>query len=357
MYVCEQKNFYTMKTPILTFMVGLLLALLGACHSTPSVITATGMPYEVVVVATPVVWNDTLGTVLKEELRQPIRGLPQPEPTMRITYVEPNDFSGLMTYVRNILIVDVDGGKYTRLSLRTEKNRWAAGQTVVYLTAPNETVLTDYLKLHQEVLTGYFTRVEMARMAQVMQETYSSHVMDKVKSKFNVMLNVPSDIVSDKDTTDFYWASNNANTGRMDVVVYTFPYTDANTFSQEYLKMMRDSILGANIPGAYPNSHMTTVPFGLSYEAKKLQGKYCGVLRGLWKMEGDMMGGPFVSYARLDEANNRIVVAEGFVYAPETDKRNYIRRLEASLHTLRLPGEFDNPLDEVGEISEKEENE
>ena len=60
---------------------------------------------------------------------------------------------------------------------------------------------------------------------------------------------------------------------------------------------------------------------------------------------------------RLDEANNRIVVAEGFVYAPETDKRNYIRRLEASLHTLRLPGEFDNPLDEVGEISEKEENE
>ena len=82
-----------MKTPILTLMAGLLLALLGACHSTPSVVTATGMPYEVVVVATPSNWNDTLGAVLKEELRQPVRGLPQIEPSMRITYVAPNDFN------------------------------------------------------------------------------------------------------------------------------------------------------------------------------------------------------------------------------------------------------------------------
>ena len=60
-------------------------------------------------------------------------------------------------------------------------------------------------------------------------------------------------------------------------------------------------------------------------------------------MQGDMVGGPFVSHIRLDEANNRVVVAEAFVYAPETSKRNYIRRMEASLFTLRLPGEFDEP--------------
>ena len=64
-------------------------------------------------------------------------------------------------------------------------------------------------------------------------------------------------------------------------------------------------------------------------------------MRGLWKVVGDMMGGPFVSHIRLDEQNQRIVVVEGFVYAPETNKRNYIRRLEASLFTLRLPGEME----------------
>ena len=47
-------------------------------------------------------------------------------------------------------------------------------------------------------------------------------------------------------------------------------------------------------------------------------------------MKGDMMGGPFVSHARLDEKNNRVVVVEGFVFAPETDKRNFIRRIESA---------------------------
>ncbi len=346
-----------MKTTILTFVAGLLLALLSACHSSPSVLSATGMPYEVVVVVSPTAWKDSLGTALKEELRQPVRGLPQPEPSMRITYTAPHDFDGLMTYVRNILMVNVDENRYTKFSLHTEKDRWASGQTVVYLTAPNEELVIDYLKQHKGLLTDFFTRLEMARMASVMQETYSSLVMDKVKTMFNVMLNMPSDITSYKDTTNFFWASNNANTGRMDVVVYTFPYSESNTFSLEYMQAMRDSILGANIPGSYPDSHMETVPFGLSYEAKKLQGKYCGVLRGLWKMKGDMMGGPFVSFARLDEANNRVVVAEGFVYAPETDKRNYIRRLEAGLHTLRLSDEFDKPLDRVVEVGDKTQKE
>ena len=49
-----------------------------------------------------------------------------------------------------------------------------------------------------------------------------------------------------------------------------------------------------------------------------------------------MMGGPFVSHAQLDEARQRVIVVEGFVYAPETDKRNFLRRIEAALFTLEL---------------------
>ena len=73
-------------------------------------------------------------------------------------------------------------------------------------------------------------------------------------------------------------------------------------------------------------------------------------MRGLWRMQGDMMGGPFVCHTRLDEKNHRVVVAEGFVYAPETDKRNFMRRIEAALFTLRLPGEFDEPVTETLDI-------
>ena len=63
--------------------------------------------------------------------------------------------------------------------------------------------------------------------------------------------------------------------------------------------------------------------------------------RGLWQMHNDAMGGPFVSHSRVDTINNRVIVVEGFVYAPEKMKRTMIRRLEAALYTLKLPSAED----------------
>lgn len=153
-------------------------------------------------------------------------------------------------------------------------------------------------------------------------------------------MHAPEDMTYYKDTTDFLWVSNNANTGRTELLVYSFPYTDANTFTEEYLVAKRDSVLKVNLPGAFPGSYMATeTRAALSYEPITLNNQYCGVLRGLWKMVGDKMGGPFVSHAFLDEKNQRVIVAEGLVFAPETTKRNYIRKIEAALHTARLAEE------------------
>lgn len=56
-------------------------------------------------------------------------------------------------------------------------------------------------------------------------------------------------------------------------------------------------------------------------------------------MENDMMGGPFVSHAVVDELNNRVIVVEAFVYAAGQKKGRFIRKLEASLYTLKLPAD------------------
>ncbi|MDR2041385.1 MAG: DUF4837 family protein [Tannerella sp.] len=347
-----------MKASIVISIWGFLLSMtLASCNffssSSGSVVRATGVPYEVVVVADHSLWNDAVGNKIKDELQRTVPGLPQAEPSMRITHVDPADFNGIMTYVRNILMVEVDPSRYTKVSFNTEKDRWSSGQVVVHVTSPEKAMLHDYLEQHPGQLVDYYTKVEMSRMAQVLRKTHSTWIENKLKEKFGIVLYVPEEFGSYKDSTDFFWSSNNANTGRMDIVVYTFPYTDEQTFTKEYLVARRNSMLGANIPGSFPGSHMATDTNNVSYTATTQRGKYCGVLRGLWQMEGDMMGGPFVSYARVDETQNRVVVAEGFVYSPETDKRTYIRRLEGALHTLLLPGESDaqeeQPKPEVNE--------
>ena len=75
-----------------------------------------------------------------------------------------------------------------------------------------------------------------------------------------------------------------------------------------------------------------------------VKGQYAMETRGLWYVEHDAMGGPFVSHSRVDTLHNRVVVVEGFVYAPDGAKRGLIRRLEGSLYTLCLPGEQEREL-------------
>ena len=336
-----------MKTSILTLMSASLLFIMGSCENNPTGIRATGVAFDIVVVANPTTWNNTAGILINDELTAPVPGLPRDEAFMRVTYVPTHEFKGMLTYVRNILVVNIDESLYTKVSMKVERNRWSVGQVVVHANSPSESLLVDYLKENEGILINFFSRTEMNRMADELKRSFNIPAMERLNSQFNIQMNIPSDInVINKEITGFFWISNNANAGRMDMVVYTFPYTDPLTFTKEYLLSVRDSILGANIPGSFPNSYMSTNALYTTYTSITLYGKYCGVLRGLWEMEGDMMGGPFVSFVRLDEASNRVVVAEGFIYAPETDrKKNMMRRLEASLHTLRLPGEFDAVLD------------
>jgi hypothetical protein len=65
-------------------------------------------------------------------------------------------------------------------------------------------------------------------------------------------------------------------------------------------------------------------------------------MRGLWRLINDYMGGPYISLAELDLANQRVIVAFGYVYSPGKDKRNYLRQLEAMIYSLKLNNQAEN---------------
>jgi hypothetical protein len=328
---------------------------LSACDSTSTVSRATGIAYEVAVVMNKVAWDSSTGEAVKNELTSPVPYLPQSESSMRITYVRPDQFDGLLKYIRNILIVNIDDKMYTKVSLRKESDKWAMGQAVLYLNAPDGQSIETYLAENPRVFVKQYTEEEMNRTREFLYKNYSPVVMEKVKNKFGIELYAPTDILSYKDSTDCLWFSNDAAVGRTDLLIYSFPYTDNNTFTLEYLVAKRDSITKHMIPGSFAGSYMSVEKRVVDFSPSTLHGKYCGILRGLWRMEGgDMMGGPFVSYACVDEDNRRVIVTEGFVYEPNKEKKNYIRRLEAALQTTRLPA---NDTADIGRIPESVEKE
>ena len=58
--------------------------------------------------------------------------------------------------------------------------------------------------------------------------------------------------------------------------------------------------------------------------------------RGIWDAKGDWAAGPFVNYVIDDKANNRQLVLEGFVYYPNSEKRDYMFELEAMIKSLKV---------------------
>ncbi len=330
-----------MKTKGIWFVYLLCCLGLTACDRMRSLPTAfrraTGWPYEVVVVMAKDAWLGESGELLREQLQASLSSLPQAEPTMRVTYVEPAQFDGMLKYMRNILLVFIDPGRYTQTGLSVDEDRWAKGQYVITLHAPSERLLAEYLLLSAETVVEHFNQAERMRWIQALEEDYSHSVEDTMRGQFGCSLHVPQELRVGKVADQFMWASNQANRGRMDLIVYTFPFTAQAAFNEACLVSMRDSVLRQHVPGSFPGSYMQTERrFGLHYEPLLWQNVQCGILRGLWRVEGDMMGGPFVSLARLDPSGKRMIVVEGFVYAPESKKANLIRRMEAALYTLRF---------------------
>jgi len=318
------------------------LTILTACNTGSSVTKATGVKYEVVLVMDDADYNSSVGKSIMEELTAPIPYLTQAESSMKVQYVRSDLFGGMFKYVRNILIVNINNKQYTKVSLIPSNDEWARGQAILYLNAPEAGMIEDFLAANPRAIVDYFSKAESARWAVDLKNSHSALVTEKVKEKFGFTIYAQSDIKKWKEDDNCLWFSNDAVIGRSDLLIYSFPYRDKNTFTLEYLVAKRDSITKMMIPGSFEGSYMSTEKRVVDYSATTLNGKYCGVLRGWWRMEGgDIMGGPFVSYARVDEENQRVIVTEGFVYEPDSDRKKgfYMRQLEAALQSTRFPYE------------------
>ena len=299
--------------------------------------TSTGLPYEMLVVMDDAQWERPLGRAVFNVLDTDVPGLPQSERSFRITRVNPEGMnSNMFRIMRNIIKVDIQN-IYTQPKLKFSRDVYSHPQMVMTLQAPDEAGLAQYVEENAQSIIDFFTRAEMNREIANLREEHNPDVSRLAKEILGVDVWVPWEVNKYKKGKDFLWASTNSEKKDMNIVVYSYPYTDANTFTLDYYLNKRDSVMKVNIPGGPEGSYMTTQRDYVYVKDATVHGKYAQVARGLWRVKGDRMGGPFVSHSRVDEVNGRVVVVEAFIYAPESLKRDLMRRMEAALYTLQLP--------------------
>lgn len=281
-----------------------------------------GRPYEVLTV-------DDRDSIIYKVLDKDVAGLPQREPSFDISATDDAHFIRTARLARAVVKLTEDSTLYTETRIRYERNVYARPQIVVHITTPSRAELEKSMRKDGARLRNMLTNFEMGVETAILKKRHNPKAEEKVRRMFGMDMLVPADMLSEKTGKDFIWLSDNAGSGMRNICIYSAASPD--------VVKVRDSVMRENIPGERKGMYMKTNAASVirqNITAKERRKGKVAIVRGLWEMENDAMGGPFVLHVFKD--GSRYVYAEAFVYAPEMNKRNKIRQTEAAVYSLGI---------------------
>ena len=302
----------------------------------------TGKAGEMVVVMPKDTWNGSVGKAFRNVMAQPQLGLPQEEPIFDLINVPPEAFKEIFRTTRNVVRIKISS-TIDSSKVEFKKDIWAWPQAVVDISAKSPEDFMQIFKKNSDKMVAYMIKAERDRLQMNYKKYHDKAAKKEIKDQFNIELNVPPGFKVTNQSDNFAWVRYETPSISQAIVIYTYPYKSDSTFTVNYLINKRDSILKAHVDGPRDGSYMTTEhALPPVFNVFKFKNNYAAEIRGLWRVEGDYMGGPFINLSVLDAANNRIITLDGFVYAPKFDKRNYLRQVEAMMYSMILPDQQKN---------------
>ena len=283
------------------------------------------------------IWNTDVADTLRGILQGDVPGLMQHEDYFRTVRVFSEDYRRIYTTMHSKLYVTINPSlKAARIGAASDVA--ATPQMEVYVESPDMDRLRSILSRSSTYLRDLIGDFQLEMRQGELRRKYSRKVSDDLGETLGMSIMAPANITSTKKGKDFLWGSSNLAEKDLNIVVYAYPWDGSDALTVGNFVGKRDSVMKANIPGSREDQWMETVREGdepIVSSRRRMAGKtLVQEICGLWQMRNGALGGPFVSVARIDTPRSRVIVGEGFVYSPNTDKRELVRKLEASLRTL-----------------------
>jgi hypothetical protein len=122
------------------------------------------------------------------------------------------------------------------------------------------------------------------------------------------------------------------------IILHKLPYTAKEQLSYEGFKSLRDTLTKRYVSSDVENSYMliNDVDLPLFIKPVEFNNFYAVEAKGIWELNNDYMGGPFISYLIHNPNNNELYLLDGFVFAPSKKKRELMQYLEFILNTVEF---------------------
>jgi hypothetical protein len=276
-------------------------------------------------------WNGEVGDSIRNKFASPVIGLPQEEPLFSINQYPIKLLEGFMTDNRTIIVVK----KGAENKFEIKKNQYASPQNVFHISGKTGTDIIKILEKNAPKMIQLIKETEITESQRINSQSLLNPKV--ISNKFHISLKIPSTYAYVLHKSKFMWLKKEIIGGNTSLLIYEVPISSIKKNSNLITSIikMRDSIGDLYISGTEPKSNMITEEAYSPYLFKiTLDGKKTYETKGTWELKNDFMAGPFINYAIIDKENDRILVLEGFCYAPSKEKRDLMHELESIIKSV-----------------------
>lgn len=317
-------------TALICFVLLGLIACQRSQNSEPGY--TSGKINTISVVVDDQLWNGALGDSIRNTFAAPVLGLPQEEPLFDINQFPNRLLNTSVTSTRNLLVITKTGEN----NFKWVENEFARPQNVFHVSG-NST--DSILKVIRQNTTDMIQKMQQTEIVANQRILDTSRILTKgIKRKFLIDIHLPTGYALVLKSKKFLWYKKEVTSGNISLLIYQVPIhrVNPNNLIRSITKI-RDSIGRLFIHGSYPNTQMITDKSYTPYLFKtKIQKKETFVTKGTWELKNDHMDGPFINYCLVDYPNSRMLILEGFCYAPSTPKRDLMFELESIIKSVEF---------------------
>lgn len=298
---------------------------------------------ELVVVCSDPEWNGDLGLVLKRILQGDQAGLPQSEARFRLIHTTSKNFQSVLKTHRSVIMISGSAQNPIEQIL-VEKNKFAKGQLLINIQGDKRTEIIQILNENEDYILKLFSEVELNRLYLRNKRFGPKGELKKLESEQNFSMALQEAAFLEKNEENLVWIRSERERIKdgfqhqisQGILVQRVPYLDRTDFLPKNILKANLKAMKEHLPGPQEGSYMSidTVNFKPQSRELTFKGGYAVEMRGLWRMENHFMGGPFVSLSVLDPDGDNIIHAFGYVFAPNFNKREYLREVEAMIKSL-----------------------
>ncbi|MCB0684879.1 MAG: DUF4837 family protein [Saprospiraceae bacterium] len=317
---------------------------------------AIGSLNQLAIIADEDVWDSAIGDSINYYFGSAFPILPQPESLFDLKHFTTDDLDAEHTRkeLKAYLIIadisdehsstaamvmeDLGSEKIARALQDTSfhtsmgRDRWAKDQVIVYLFANGKR------ELARQVVKRF------PSIAKIIQEQYRKQIdatvylggednaiINQISQTFGIHLAIPKEYrIMPLEDENTMWLMRENELIITNILIHKMPYKNQDQFKKDKIIALQDTLgkkyISSTIEGSYMRTNDQDLP--VYTQSMTLGGAYAVEARGIWEMEGDFLGGPFLSYLILNEAKGELIFIDAFVLAPGERKRNQMLYLE-----------------------------